>query len=118
MDEASLQPLHPDPMATSPDLTRAIMARTSGNPCHRLHSLACDFVDGALEVELRLLHPVDGLQVHQPLVGVGLGDLGRLLPDGGLAQAAVEDGPGEAEPDLPGEGVGVEGARARVAVGP
>ena len=30
-------------------LTQAILARTSGSPCERLHALACDFVDGALE---------------------------------------------------------------------
>ena len=30
-------------------LTQAILARTSGSPCERLHTLACDFVDGALD---------------------------------------------------------------------
>ncbi|NWJ40090.1 MAG: zf-HC2 domain-containing protein [Geothrix sp.] len=55
MDETSMQPLSPDPEAApldpgaSPELTRAILARTSGDPCHRLQSLACDFVDGTLE---------------------------------------------------------------------
>ena len=29
-------------------LTQAILARTSGAPCERLHALACDFVDGEL----------------------------------------------------------------------
>lgn len=52
-----MQPLSPDPKVVpldpgaSPELTRAILARTSGDPCHRLQSLACDFVDGALEAE-------------------------------------------------------------------
>ena len=46
-----MNPMHPGPMATSPELTRTILARTSGDPCHRLQSLACDFVDGALEAE-------------------------------------------------------------------
>jgi len=55
MDEASMHPLSPGPKATpldpgaSPELTQAILARTSGDPCHRLQSLACDFVDGTLE---------------------------------------------------------------------
>lgn len=31
-----------------PDLTRAILGRTSGSPCARLRHLACDLVDGAL----------------------------------------------------------------------
>jgi len=58
-----MQPLRPgfkaaslDPGA-SPELTRAILARTSGDPCHRLQSLACDFVDGTLEVgQASLVH--------------------------------------------------------------
>ena len=50
-----MQPLSPDPKVVpldpgaSPELTRAILARTSGDPCQRLQSLACDFVDGSLE---------------------------------------------------------------------
>ena len=36
------------PQAAS-DLTRSILARTSGSPCQRLQALACAFVDGALE---------------------------------------------------------------------
>ena len=50
-----MQPLSPDPKVVpldpgaSPELTRAILARTSGDPCHRLQGLACDFVDGTLE---------------------------------------------------------------------
>src|SRR5690348_7617219 len=32
----------------SETLTQAILARTSGSPCERLHALACDFVDGEL----------------------------------------------------------------------
>ena len=34
--------------AASPDLTAAILARTSGPACARLRDLACDLVDGAL----------------------------------------------------------------------
>jgi len=55
MDEASMQPPSPDPKVlpldpgASAELTRAILARTSGDPCQRLQGLACDFVDGALE---------------------------------------------------------------------
>ncbi|HXC15949.1 MAG TPA: hypothetical protein VNV60_00765 [Holophagaceae bacterium] len=30
-------------------LTQAILARTSGSPCERLHALACDLVDGGLD---------------------------------------------------------------------
>jgi len=63
MDEASMHPLSPGPKATPldpgppPDLTRAILARTSGDPCHRLQSLACDFVDGTLEAgQASLVH--------------------------------------------------------------
>ena len=44
--EFKATPLEPGP---SLELTRAILARTSGDPCHRLQSLACDFVDGSLE---------------------------------------------------------------------
>lgn len=50
-----MQPLSPDPKVVpldpgaSPELTRAILVRTSGDPCQRLQSLACDFVDGSLE---------------------------------------------------------------------
>jgi len=50
-----MQPLSPDPKVVpldpgaSPELTRAILARTSGAPCLRLQGLACDFVDGTLE---------------------------------------------------------------------
>ncbi|MCE1204065.1 MAG: zf-HC2 domain-containing protein [Holophagaceae bacterium] len=50
-----MPPPPPDPKVlpldpgASPELTRAILARTSGDPCHRLRDLACDFVDGTLE---------------------------------------------------------------------
>ncbi|GLH74169.1 hypothetical protein GETHLI_26710 [Geothrix limicola] len=33
------------------DLTRSILARTSGSPCQRLQDLACAFVDGELEAD-------------------------------------------------------------------
>lgn len=52
-----MRPLAPHPKVVpmdpgaSPELTRAILARTSGDPCLRLQGLACDFVDGALEAE-------------------------------------------------------------------
>ncbi|HTL97845.1 MAG TPA: zf-HC2 domain-containing protein [Holophagaceae bacterium] len=37
------------------DLTEAILARTSGSPCARMRELACDFADGALDAERRML---------------------------------------------------------------
>ena len=37
-----------EPFMNSEALTQAILARTSGSPCERLHELACDFVDGEL----------------------------------------------------------------------
>ncbi len=43
------------PIPDDPGLTRSILARTSGAPCERLRSLACDFVDGALESDSVLL---------------------------------------------------------------
>lgn len=47
--------MHPAPIP--PDLTRAILARTSGDPCRRLEQLACDFVDGELEAaQAQLAH--------------------------------------------------------------
>lgn len=82
-----MQPLSPDPKVVpldpgaSPELTRAILARTSGDACHRLQDLACDFVDGTLEagqaslVRLHLGHcgacaalveTLAGLQVDLP----------------------------------------------------
>lgn len=51
-----MQPLSTDPGA-SLELTQAILARTSGNPCRRLQDLACDFVDGTLEAgQASLVH--------------------------------------------------------------
>lgn len=41
------EPLLPPEAAL--DLTRAILARTSGSACERLRDLACDFVDGSLD---------------------------------------------------------------------
>lgn len=49
MDEPFMDPLD------DPDLTRAILARTSGSPCARLKGLACDLVDGVLEADQRVL---------------------------------------------------------------
>lgn len=37
------------PFLNPDDLTRAILARTSGAACARLKAVACDFVDGVLE---------------------------------------------------------------------
>ena len=44
-----------DAHAPLPDLTPAILARTSGSPCVRLRELACDYVDGHLEAGSRAL---------------------------------------------------------------
>ncbi len=48
MHRDPLKPTLPDPQAAL-DLTRAILARTSGSPCARVEELACDYVDGDLE---------------------------------------------------------------------
>ncbi|MBI3131417.1 MAG: zf-HC2 domain-containing protein [Acidobacteria bacterium] len=48
MHDAPLNPYLPDPPVAL-DLTRAILARTSGSPCLRVQDLACHFVDGELE---------------------------------------------------------------------
>lgn len=37
------------------DLTRAILARTTGSPCARLKDLACDLVDGLLDADQQAL---------------------------------------------------------------
>ena len=74
-----------------PDLTRAILARTSGNPCRRLEVLACDFVDDSLDAaQARLvrLH-LDHCEACSALVGA-LATLRATLPT--LAQA--DPGPG------------------------
>lgn len=42
--------MNPSP-GSRPDLTAAILARTSGPACGRLRELACDFVDGTLPKE-------------------------------------------------------------------
>ena len=44
-----MDPRAPSPLPEDPDLTLAILARTSGSPCRRLHDLACAFVDGELD---------------------------------------------------------------------
>jgi len=91
-----MQPLSPAPKVVpldpggSPELTRAILARTSGDPCHRLQGLACDFVDGTLEagqaslVRLHLGH----CEACSALVEV-LASLQTDLP----AMAQVDPGP-------------------------
>ena len=51
-------------MAPPPDLTAAILARTSGVACPRLRSVACEYVDGELDVaDARL---VEGHAAHCP----------------------------------------------------
>lgn len=56
MHDAPLNPSLPDPQPAL-DLTRAILARTSGSPCLRVQDLACDYVDGELEAtHQRLVH--------------------------------------------------------------
>lgn len=93
MDEASMHPgFEATPLEPGPslELTRAILARTSGDPCHRLQSLACDFVDGTLEagqaglVRLHLGH----CGSCAALVGA-LAELQADLP----AMAQVDPGP-------------------------
>ncbi|HJW31976.1 MAG TPA: zf-HC2 domain-containing protein [Holophagaceae bacterium] len=48
MPNAPNRPTPPDPQAAL-DLTRAILARTSGSPCARVQELGCEYVDGELE---------------------------------------------------------------------
>ena len=51
-------------MPPPPDLTTSILARTSGSACPRLRALACDCVDGELDVaDARL---VEGHAAHCP----------------------------------------------------
>ncbi len=74
------------PPTPPPDLTRAILARTSGDPCRRLEALACDFVDDSLDAaQARLvrLH-LDHCEACSALVGA-LATLRATLPT--LAQA-------------------------------
>ncbi len=51
MHDAPIKPLRPDALTPEAalDLTRAILARTSGSPCARVRDLACAYVDGELE---------------------------------------------------------------------
>ena len=81
MDERSM-----DPEA----LTQAILARTSGAPCRRVHTLACDFVDGGLDgVQADLLRGhLAGCAECSALVRA-LAESGRLLP----ALAEADPGP-------------------------
>lgn len=50
MDETFMNPQQP-PLGpeASLDLTKAILAHTSGSPCQRLQTLACEYVDGELD---------------------------------------------------------------------
>lgn len=48
MDENRYAPCPAPGPSEDPELTRAILARTSGSPCRRLEALACDLVDGTL----------------------------------------------------------------------
>ncbi|HJV48074.1 MAG TPA: zf-HC2 domain-containing protein [Geothrix sp.] len=86
---------HPLPAApldhqAASDLTRAILARTSGSACERLQSLACAYVDGELEADQTTL--VDAHLDHCPacaaLVEV-LAQTQALLP--GMAE--LDPGP-------------------------
>lgn len=91
MEETFLNPQQPplDPEAAS-DLTRVILARTSGSPCQRLQTLACDFVDGELDegqgslVRAHLEH----CKACSVLVAT-LGEMKSILP----ALAQVDPGP-------------------------
>lgn len=50
MNESPLNPRRPSPLdaEAAQDLTRAILARTSGSPCLQLEEMACAYVDGEL----------------------------------------------------------------------
>lgn len=73
------------------DLTRAILSRTSGSPCQRLQTLACEYVDGELKngQEGLVQAHLDHCPACSALVNT-LKDLKTLLPT--LAQ--VDPGPG------------------------
>jgi len=68
------------------ELTGAILARTSGSPCKRLHAQACDYVDGALDEDQGGL--LRAHMEHCPACAAlvaALGEASALLPS--LAQA-------------------------------
>lgn len=68
---------HPVP----PDLTSAILARTSGSPCARLREQACDYVDGGLAAGSRAL--VENHLAHCPdcaALLAALREAGAVLP--------------------------------------
>lgn len=93
---APIDPLAPDPgapwdLAAQADLTRAILARTSGDPCRRLQVLACDLVDGLLAplpAELAATH-LDHCPACRNLIAA-LGTLRTVLP----TLASLDPGPG------------------------
>ncbi len=72
--------MDPRPSAP-PDLTNAILARTSGSPCARLREQACDYVDGGLAAGSRAL--VEGHLAHCPdcaALVAALREAGTVLP--------------------------------------
>jgi anti-sigma factor RsiW len=88
----SFQPQDPSSLggAEAADLTRAILARTSGSPCERLRAQACAFVDGELEPGRAAL--VGAHLEHCPACAAlveTLAELQRVLP----ALAAPDPGP-------------------------
>jgi hypothetical protein len=88
----SLSPLDPSFLAgpDAADLTRAILARTSGSPCERLRAQACAFVDGELEAgrgALVLAH-LEHCPACAALVA-SLVELRRILP----TMASPDPGP-------------------------
>lgn len=90
MDENRYDPCPNPGLSEDPDLTRAILARTSGSPCRRLEALACDLVDGMLapaQASLAQAH-LDHCPACRTLL-TALENLKTILPT--LAQA--EPGP-------------------------
>lgn len=92
MPDTPIKPLRPDALDSSAslDLTRAILARTSGSPCARVRDLACAYVDGELESARRSL--VGGHLEHCHACARMVASLARatsLLP----RMAEVDPGP-------------------------
>ena len=78
MDESIRIPFTPE---AALDLTRAILARTSGSPCQRLQDQACAYVDGELDDSRASL--VQAHLAHCPACAALVGALHtsqRLLP--------------------------------------
>jgi len=78
------------PSEDAPDLTRAILASTTGSSCGRLRELACAFVDGELDEPQAAL--VGGHLEHCPdcsALVAGLTELKRVLP----TFAMIDPGP-------------------------